>query len=443
MAVPSLMADFLDQTPATDSKRCERALLIGVQTAKMAPGEAQELLTELVELVENLRIAVVQPTLVNLRMPTPATLLGSGKTQELIDQAKAAGADLIVIDESLTPAQQRNWEKLSGLAVIDREEVILDIFADRAHTREAVLQVALARMEYSLPRLTRAWTHLSRQRGGGGGGGGGMSGEGETQLEQDRRIVNDRITRLKRELVDVRKQRSVQRQKRQRVPVPTAAIVGYTNAGKSSLLNALTGANVMAADKLFATLDPTTRQLMLHGNQKLLVTDTVGFIRRLPHRLVEAFKATLEEAIIADFLIHVLDVTATNLEAHHQTTLGVLNELAAGEKRMLTVFNKVDAATPEQISHARRLAPDGIFLSARTGAGLDVLQDRCIELIADAFGSVELFVPHSRYDIVAKLHAVGHVQSEEQLDEGVLIQGRFPPSQAALFQPFVRKSERP
>src|SRR5690606_15210350 len=191
---------------------------------------------------------------------------------------------------------------------------------------------------------TRAWTHLSRQRGGGGGGGGGMSGEGETQLEQDRRIVNDRITRLKRELVDVRKQRGVQRQKRQRVPVPTAAIVGYTNAGKSSLLNALTGANVMAEDKLFATLDPTTRQLMLHGNQKLLVTDTVGFIRRLPHRLVEAFKATLEEAIIADFLIHVLDVTAPNLAAHHETTLSVLKELGAEDKRILTLFNKSDLA---------------------------------------------------------------------------------------------------
>jgi len=431
------MADFLDQTPATDSKRCERAFLIGVQTPAMAPGEGQELLTELVELVENLRIAVVRSTLVNLRAPVPATLLGSGKTQELIDLAKADGADLIVIDESLTPAQQRNWEKLSGLAVIDREEVILDIFADRARTREAVLQVALARMEYSLPRLTRAWTHLSRQRGAGGRG--GMGGEGETQLEQDRRIVNDRITRLKRELVDVRKQRGVQRHKRQRVPVPTAAIVGYTNAGKSSLLNALTGAHVLAEDKLFATLDPTTRQLQLRGNQKLLVTDTVGFIRRLPHRLVEAFKATLEEAIVADFLIHVLDVTAPNLEAHHATTLGVLDELAAGDKRRLTVFNKIDAATPAQLRHARRLAPDALFVSARTGEGLDALQDRCIELIADAFGSIELVVPHARYDVIAKLHAIGHVQTEEQHDDGVRIRGRFPPAQAALYSPFVRK----
>ncbi len=430
------MADFLDTPAQTDSKRCERAFLIGVQTPTMAPGESAELLEELVELVENLRIRVIHRVNVNLRTATPATLLGSGKTQELIDLAKAEGADLIVIDEPLTPAQQRNWESMSGLAVIDREEVILDIFADRARTREAVLQVALARMEYSLPRLTRAWTHLSRQRGGGGGGG-AMGGEGETQLEQDRRLVNDRITRLKRELITVRKQRGVQRHKRQRVPVPTAAVVGYTNAGKSSLLNALTGAAVLAEDKLFATLDPTTRQLLLHGNQKLLVTDTVGFIRRLPHRLIEAFKATLEEAIVADFLIHVLDVTAPNVAAHHATTLGVLRELEAGDKRMLTVFNKIDAATPEQLQLARRLAPDALFISARTGAGLDALQDRCVELIADAFGSIELVVPHARYDVVAKLHAIGHVQEEEQRDDGVYIRGRFPPAQAALYAAFV------
>jgi GTPase len=426
------MADFLDSVPETERKRCQRALLIGVQQPAMAPGEAAELLRELEELVENLQITVAAAELVNLRQPTPATLMGSGKTEELIARAKELDCDLIVIDESLSPAQQRNWEKLSELAVIDRQEVILDIFADRAQTREAVLQVALARQEYSLPRLTRAWTHLSRQRAGGG-----MGGEGETQLEQDRRLVNDRITRLKRELVEVRKQRGVQRQKRQRVPVPTAAIVGYTNAGKSSLLNTLTGASVLAEDKLFATLDPTTRQLQLRGNQKLLVTDTVGFIRRLPHGLVEAFKATLEEALVADFLIHVLDVTAPSLAAHHATTLGVLHELGeADAKRMLTVFNKVDVASEEQIRAARMLAPDAVFLSARTGRGVDSLVDRCLELIADAFGSVQLFIPHARYDLVARAHAVGHVQAEETLDDGVWLQARLPPTQGGLFKPF-------
>ncbi len=426
------MADFLDDVPKNERKRCDRAFLVGIQTHEMAPGEAAELLAELEELVQNLRIDIVGQELVNLRQPTPATLIGSGKTEEIIEAAKAAEADLIVMDESLSPAQQRNWEKLSGLAVIDREEVILDIFADRASTREAVLQVALARMEYSLPRLTRAWTHLSRQRGKGG-----MGGEGETQLEQDRRLVNDRIGKLKRERGEVRKQRGVQRHKRQRVPVPTAAIVGYTNAGKSSLLNALTGASVLAEDKLFATLDPTTRQLLLKGNQKLLVTDTVGFIRRLPHGLVEAFKATLEEAIVADFLIHVLDVTAPNVAAHHATTLGVLGELGADAKRMLTVFNKVDAADEAHLMRARALAPDAIFVSARTGAGLPELVDRCLELIADAFGDLKLLIPHSRYDLIARAHQIGHVQKEEQLDNGVLMHVRIPPNQQAAFLAFA------
>jgi GTP-binding protein HflX len=424
------MADFLTDKPA----KLERAFLIGVQTAQMEAGEAAELLSELKELVENLRIEVTRTELVSLRRATPALLLGSGKAQELVDLARADGADVIVFDEALSPAQQRNWEELSGMAVIDRQEVILEIFADRAHTREAILQVALARMEYSLPRLTRAWTHLSRQRGKGA-----MGGEGETQLEQDRRIVRDRIAHLKAELASVVKQRDVQRRKRQRVPVPTCSIVGYTNAGKSTLLNSLTGAKVLAADKLFATLDPTTRQLALRGNQKMLVTDTVGFIRRLPHGLVEAFKATLEEVIVADFLIHVLDVTNPNVEHHHATTLAVLAELGAAGKTMVTVFNKVDAATPAMLARGRRLASDALFVSALTRAGLDQLEERCLELIAEAHAATELLVPHERYDVIARLHAVGHIQSEEQLDGAVRLIGRFPATQAAFFAPFVVK----
>ena len=418
--------------PTDKPGKLERAFLIGVQTTDMAPGEGAELLGELRELVENLRLTVVDSTLVNLRTPTPTFLLGSGKAQELADAAKAAGADVIVFDEQLSPGQQRNWEELSGVAVIDREEVILEVFADRAHTREAVLQVALARMEYSLPRLTRAWTHLSRQRGKGA-----MGGEGETQLEQDRRIVRDRIAHLKAELAEVVQQRGVQRRRRLRVPVPTASIVGYTNAGKSSLLNALTGAHVLAEDKLFATLDPTTRQLLLRGNHKLLVTDTVGFIRRLPHGLVEAFKATLEEVVVADFLIHVLDVTNPNVEQHHATTLGVLAELGAADKRILTVFNKIDAATEAQIRAARQLVPDSLFVSAHTRAGLEELETRCVELIADSFGATELLVPHERFDVIARLHELGEIQEQEHVDGAVRIKGRFPPSQAGYFAPFV------
>ncbi len=426
------MANFLeDKRP----QKIERAFLVGVQTKDMALGEAEELLAELGELVENLKLTVVRSTLIVLRTPTPATLLGSGKVAELIELAKADDADVIVFDEALTPAQQRNWEKLSELAVIDRQEVILQVFADRAQTREAVLQVALARMQYSLPRLTRAWSHLSRQRGTGGG----MGGEGETQLEQDRRLVNDRITALKRELITVRKQRATQRQRRQRVPVPTAAIVGYTNAGKSSLLNALTGATVLAEDKLFATLDPTTRQLNLRGNRKLLVTDTVGFIRRLPHGLVEAFKATLEEVVVADFLIHVLDVTNSNLAQHHETTLAVLKELGAVDKPIITVFNKLDAADPAALNRASLLVPDALYLSARSGKNLDQLIARCLEQIADAVDSVDLLIPHARYDVISKLHATGHVQHQEERDTGVFIQGRFPSTQARLFTPFIVK----
>ena len=422
------MADFLTDKPS----KLERALLVGVQTPEMPAGEAAELLTELKELVENLRISVARTVLVNLRRPNPALFLGSGKAEEIIALAKADDVDVIVFDEALSPAQQRNWEEQSGLAVIDRQEVILEIFADRAHTREAILQVALARMEYSLPRLTRAWTHLSRQRGKGA-----LGGEGETQLEQDRRIVRDRIAHLKRELENVVQQRDVQRRKRQRVPIPTCAIVGYTNAGKSTLLNTLTGAGVLAADKLFATLDPTTRQLVLRGNQKLLVTDTVGFIRRLPHNLVEAFKATLEEVVVADFLVHVIDVSNPNFEQHHATTLSVLAELGATAPTIVTVFNKLDAAPPDLLQRARRLVPEALFVSAITRDGLDALESRCLELIAEAHSSTELLVPHERYDVIARLHAVGHVQSEEQEDGAVRLRGRFPPAQAAYFAPFV------
>ncbi|OIR04052.1 GTPase HflX [mine drainage metagenome] len=425
------MADFLE-TARRDN--VDRAFLIGVQTTDMPEGEGAELLGELVELVENLDYEIAGRVLVNLRAATPAMLLGKGKAEELAAQAKASGAQLIVFDEELSPAQQRNWEELTGVAVIDRQEVILEIFADRARTREAILQVALARMEYSLPRLTRAWTHLSRQRGKGA-----MGGEGETQLEQDRRIVRNRIAHLKEQLAEVRQQRGVQRNRRLRVPVPTASIVGYTNAGKSSILNSLTGAHVLAEDKLFATLDPTTRQLQLPNNQKLLVTDTVGFIRRLPHGLVEAFKATLEEVLVADFLIHVLDVTNPNVEKHHETTLAVLKELGAEDKRIITVFNKVDAATPEQIGHARRFAPGALLVSAHTKVGLEELMEHCSELIAKEFSLAELLIPHNRYDAIARLHESGYIHDQEHLDEGILIHGRFPPSQAGFFAPFVRR----
>ncbi|MCM2273291.1 MAG: GTPase HflX [Candidatus Didemnitutus sp.] len=421
------MADFL-----TDQKSTQRAYLVGLQTARMTAGEGAELLGELEELVQNLGIEILHSTLVNLREPQPKFLLGSGKAAELIREAKELGADVIIVDEELSPAQQRNWEAESGLAVIDRQEVILEIFADRAHTREAVLQVALARMEYSLPRLKRAWTHLSRQRGKGA-----MGGEGETQLEQDRRLVRDRIVKLKEELASVLQQREVQRRRRMRKPVPGAAIVGYTNAGKSSLLNKLTGAQVLAADKLFATLDPTTRQLALPDGRTLLMTDTVGFIRRLPHRLVEAFKATLEEVVVSDFIIHVLDVANPNVEHHFATTMEVLGELGAAEKPMIIAFNKVDAADAQALALMRARHPEALFISVRTGEGLPRLLARCAELATDDQLSADLLIPHHRYDLVGKLHELGTVRSQETRDDGVFFSARFPLKHRTLFEPFA------
>jgi GTP-binding protein HflX len=422
-----VMADFLETKP-----KLSRAFLVGVQMADMPEGEGDELLAELAELVGNLRLEVVRCILVRVRRASPALLVGTGKTEEIAALAKAEAADVIVFDAALSPAQQRNWEELTGLAVIDRQEVILEVFADRAHTREAVLQVALARMEYSLPRLTRAWTHLSRQRGRGS-----LGGEGETQLEQDRRVVRAKIAQLKAELDEVVRQRAVQRTRRQRVPVPTVAIVGYTNAGKSSLLNALTGAHVLAEDKLFATLDPTTRQLSLPGNRKVLITDTVGFIRRLPHGLVEAFKATLEEVVVADLLIHVLDTTNPQVDKHRTTTLEVLAEIGASDRPTITVFNKIDLATEAQIQAARHLVHDALFVSAKTGAGLEAIGKRLEELAAEGAGVVDLLIPHDRYDVVARLHTLGQIHSQEHREEGIFIHGRFPPTQAGFFEPFV------
>ena len=417
-------------------KKVTRALLVGVQTPSMPPHEGTALLDELEELVQNLQIAVVEKVLVRLREPNPHFLIGTGKTQELIARARELSADVIVIDEDLSPAQQRNWEAEGKLAVIDRTEVILDIFADRAQTREAILQVGLARMEYSLPRLKRAWTHLSRQRGGGTGG----RGQGETQLENDRRIVRDRIAQFRHELAEVVKQRDVQRRKRMRVPVPTAAIVGYTNAGKSTLLNKLTVAGVLAADKLFATLDPTTRQLTLPDGQTLLVTDTVGFIRRLPHTLVEAFKATLEEVIVAEFLVHVIDVTNPDLEEHAKMTLSVLEEIGALEGRtMITVFNKVDQrGDPEHLRAVHMHHPDAIYVSALTGEGIETLLQRMVEVVHALPGqsAVELLVPHDRYDVLGRLHAAGGIHKIETRDDGVFVVGRFPPGLTGMIEPF-------
>ena len=408
-----------------------RALLVGAWWKPQTAEEARSLLDELAELVDTLGLTVTDRVLAKIDRPQASYLIGSGKAQEIVTQARAVEADVIIVDNELSPGQQRKWEELSGLAVIDREEVILDIFNSRARTREARLQVELARMEYSLPRLARAWGHLSRQQGVGG------KGEGESQLETDRRLVRKRIDQIKAELAEVRSQRATQRKQRERVPVPHAAIVGYTNAGKSSLLKKLTGADVFVEDKLFATLDPTTRRVELPGGQPLLLTDTVGFVRKLPHRLIEAFKSTLEEAILSDFLVHLLDSSQPEIFTFHRTTMEVLAELGASDKRVLTVFNKVDLIHDDHTLNAlRRHFPDALFISTRTGEGLEELLARMADQLAGRSERVELLLPADRSDLLSTLHRHGQVISTEYDVDGARVHAVVPLKLLAQFAGF-------
>lgn len=392
----------------------DRALLVGAYFDRRKSTEAAELLEELQELVRTLGIAVGSADLVYAREHTARHLIGKGKAQELMAKAKELECDCIIFDNELSPAQQRAWEQESGIAVIDRHEVILDIFNMRAQTREARLQVELARLEYSIPRLTRMWGHLDRQGGSGGGAGGGAArGEGETQLEVDRRLASKRLDKVKADLEEVKKQRDTMRKERSRVPVPHAAIVGYTNAGKSSLLNKLTLAGVLAEDKLFATLDTTTRRLELPDGQPLLLTDTVGFIRNLPHDLVQSFRATLEEAVLADFLIHVVDASSAHALEHYQTTTQVLSELGAGEKPVLVALNKSDLIDDARQMELRRGFPDAVFISTRTDHGLEELFHRLHDMLLDRVVRLELSIPLERMDLVALAHEQGKVLAED------------------------------
>ena len=393
-------------------KMVERALLVGAYTEASARTEAASLLEELEELVKTLGIPGMDRLLVHHREQHARLLLGTGKAEEIVARVKEQQLDVIIFDNELTPSQQRNWEKLAGVTVIDRQEVILDIFARRAQTREARLQVELAQLEYSLPRLTRAWGHLVRQ-----GGGIGARGEGETQLEQDKRRIRTAIDRCKRELETVRQSRATQRKDRKRAPVPNAAIVGYTNSGKSSLLRRLTGADVLIEDKLFATLDTTTRKIALPNKQPLLLTDTVGFVRKLPHKLVESFNATLEEAALSDFLIHLLDASQPEVLEFYNTTMKVLAELGADDKRMLVAFNKIDKVRDSTVLVTlRRHFPDALFLSVYTGEGLDELVERMAGLVASGLVTREFRIHQSAGGLLAQLHR--HARVLETTYEG-------------------------
>jgi GTP-binding protein HflX len=399
-------------------KMVERAVLVGAYMDVEGRAEAEDLLQELAELVQTLGIPVIERILVHHREAHARLLLGTGKADEIADRVREIGGDVIIFDNELTPAQQRNWEEISKVSVIDRHEVILDIFGTRAQTREARIQVDLARMSYSLPRLTRAWSHLGKQ-----GGGIGAKGEGESQLEQDKRKIRGQMDGLRRELQQVRKSRATQRKDRKRAPVPNAAIVGYTNAGKSSLLRHLTGANVLVEDKLFVTLDTTTRKIALPNKQPLLLTDTVGFVRKLPHQLVESFNATLEEAALSDFLIHVLDASHPKVMEFYNTTMHVLADLGADTKQMLVVFNKMDKAdNPAAKVVLRRHFPDAIFISVHTGEGMDELIERIGGFVDHDTVTLQLQLPLERTDLLARLHREGRVLATEYGDDSVDVQ---------------------
>jgi len=411
----------------------ERALLVGAYIDPAKKGDAQSLLEELEELVDTLGIPVIERRLISYRENHARYLIGSGKAQEIVDFAKEHECDVLIFDNELSPSQQRNWEELSGLTVADRHEIILDIFGARAQTREARIQVDLARMQYSLPRLTRAWSHLGQQ-----GGGIGAKGEGESQLEQDKRKIRLQVDRLKRELEEVRSARATQRKDRKRAPVPNAAIVGYTNVGKSSLLRRLTGADVFVEDKLFATLDTTTRKIALPNKQPLLLTDTVGFVRNLPHQLIEAFNATLEEAAVSDFLIHVLDASQDEVMEFYNTTMKVLGDLEADTKQMLVVFNKVDKVeNPDALSALRRHFPDAVFVSVQTGQGMNELVERISEFVARGTMTVELRLPASRADLVAKLHRDGTVHDVRYDADFSRVVATIPTRSLEIFAPFL------
>ena len=418
----------------------ERALLVGVFLDKSKEKEASSLLEELNELVQTLGIGIMDSILVRVRENFPSHLMGKGKMAEIIEKSKELNCDCIIFDNELSPNQQRNWENDSDILVIDRQEVILDIFSLRARTKEARLQVQLAKMQYTLPRMARMWSHLDRQGGGSGGGkggGGAARGEGEKQIEVDRRLARKKIDRVKAELEKVRQQRKTQRKERNRADLPHAAIVGYTNAGKSSLLNGLTESTVLAEDKLFATLDTTTRKLDLDDGHTILLTDTVGFVRRLPHGLVESFKATLEEAVLADFLIHVIDGSSENVEEHFQTTLDVLKELGADEKRIIPAINKTDIISTERLEELKIIFPDAVLISVKNGHGIEDLLSKINEMLLSKIVRKTLKIPQSRQDLVALLHREGKILSQEYEQNDIIINAIYSKRFLAKFAEFV------
>lgn len=400
----------------------------------------RESLDELGELAETAGGEIVGEGTQKLESANAATYIGKGKAEEFAGFCRQHEVDTVIFDDELTPAQTRNLERIFSAKILDRTALILDIFSHRARTREGKLQIELAQLQHLLPRLTRFWGHLSRQKGGIGMRG----GEGESQLEADRRKVSERIDRIERDLDAVRRQRETQRAGRQRAQWPLASIVGYTNAGKSTLLNKLTGAEVLAKDILFATLDPTTRRLRLPTNQNILLTDTVGFIRKLPHGLVEAFKATLEEVVQADLLLHVVDASHGQVDEQIAAVNSVLNEIGAGDKPTLMVFNKVDQLNSHNanggngtLARLHERYPNSVAISATEGTGLEELLAEIGSQIRPERELLELKIPHEQSALIARLHKVGQVLERRYLAKAARFKARIPPHHHAEFAAFI------
>jgi GTP-binding protein HflX len=424
----------------------ERAFLVGTEVR----GDEnllslQDSITELTLLADTAGLDVVGQATQRLNRPNPQTFIHKGKVQEVHTLVEEVQADVVVFDEELSPRHLRELEKIFGdnVRIIDRTALILDIFAQHAATREGSLQVELAQYEYRLPRLTRAWTHLARQAGGGGGrsgsvGGVGLRGPGETQLEVDRRDIRRRISRIKSELEKTRTHRQQHRSRRRRSRMPIVSLVGYTNAGKSTLLNRIAEADVYVADQLFATLDPTTRRVELPGGNLSLFTDTVGFIQKLPTELVAAFRATLEEITEADLLVHVVDVTHINAIAQAEAVYHTLTDISADHIPTVTALNKIDLLQdPNNARHALEHFPNSVAISALKGDGINDLLELVDNTLFDMYTSVVVRLPYQEGALIAAFHDQGHVERVEETHRGVIIHGRLPGRILAQYKPFT------